>query len=701
MPSSSTLSTTNSRGVSDSSDEIRSSRNHASIETVAPGVAYLTTVFVNTYFVGEPGGPWVLVDTGLPPFAAAVRRAASERYGPDARPAAIILTHGHFDHSGAALELAEVWGVPIYAHPLELPYLTGRSDYPPQDPTVGGAIAFLSRFFPHSGSNLGSWIRPLPADGTVPGLPDWQWLHTPGHTPGHVSLLREADGVLLAGDAVTTMDLDSWSAQATERQEVQRPPTPLTTNWEAARVSVRSLAERMPSVVAAGHGIPIHGPQATVQLQDLAARFTPPPNGRYSVEPAYADQMGLVSVPPPVPDALPAQLAAVGALGLGAVAYQKWSQRGDSGLSGRPRLKPLQEQVIVITGASSGIGLATARAAVRAGASVVVASRSAPALQQLEQELSARGPGKAFGVVCDVSNETEVRQLARAAIDRFGGFDTWINNAGVSIYGKLEEVARDDMRQLFEINFWGVVHGSLAALEHLKTRPGGGTIINLGSALSERVIPLQGTYCASKFAVRGFTDALRMEVEKSGYPVSLTLVKPAAIDTPYVQHAKNYLSDEPKNPPPVYAPEVVAEVILHCAVTPERDRYAGGAAAAFGWMEKLMPRPTDKIMGAALFDQQHSGEPARPRGSGSLYQPSGPALRERGGYEGKVLETSPYDRIKGHRGALGWAALGATLLAAVLLAPSSSKQPSWRREASRFPAGLPAGNRDASPFRWK
>jgi NAD(P)-dependent dehydrogenase (short-subunit alcohol dehydrogenase family) len=333
--------------------------------------------------------------------------------------------------------------------------------------------------------------------------------------------------------------------------------------------------------------------------------------------------------------------------------------------SAKPHLKPLAQQVIVITGATSGIGLATARAAARAGANLVVAARSAEDVERLERELSATT--QALGVACDVADEDDVRNLARRAVERFGGFDTWINNAGVSIYGRIEDVDVTDMRQLFETNYWGVVNGSLAALDHLKHR--GGAIINLGSALSERVIPLQGTYCASKFAVRGFTDALRIEVEKSGYPVSVTLIKPAAIDTPYVAHAKNYLPQEPKNPPPVYAPDVVAEVILHCAVTPERDRYAGGAAAGFGWLEKLLPRATDKVMEAVFFDQQQKGEPARPRGDASLYHPSGPSLQERGGYEGMVLEVSPYDKVKNHRGALGWLALGAGVVAATLLFP--------------------------------
>jgi len=331
--------------------------------------------------------------------------------------------------------------------------------------------------------------------------------------------------------------------------------------------------------------------------------------------------------------------------------------------AGAPALKPLKEQVIVITGASSGIGLATARAAARAGAKVVAAARSQEAIESLERELTRSG-AEAMGVVCDVSKEEDVHRLARVAVDRFGGFDTWVNNAGVSIYGRIEEVALADMRQLFETNFWGVVYGSRVALEHLKER--GGALINLGSALSERSIPLQGIYSASKFAVRGFTDALRMEVEKAGYPVSVTLIKPAAIDTPYVQHAKNYMDEAPKNPPPVYAPEVVVDTILRAATHPERDLYAGSASAGFALMEKIMPRATDRGMEATLFDVQKSGRPAGPIEDHSLYEPSEPELRERGGYPGKVFEHSPYTWMQTAPGALGLALIGASLVAATV-----------------------------------
>ncbi len=300
------------------------SPGHAALDTFAPGVARVPVVFVNAYLVGEPGGPWVLVDTGLPGAAGRVREAAKARFGKGARPVGIVLTHGHFDHAGNAAALADEWGVPIYAHPLELPYLTGRSDYAPGDPTPGGAISFLSRFFPSSGYDFGARVRELPSDGSIPGVSDWRWIHTPGHTAGHVSLFREIDGTLLAGDALTTMDLDSWGSQVTREQEFCRPPTPLTPDWDAAEASIAELARLAPRTVGAGHGTPIHT-GAAPGMAALAASVRRPPKARYSRQPALADATGIVSVPPPVADPLPVRFAlgALGALALAVVLRRK------------------------------------------------------------------------------------------------------------------------------------------------------------------------------------------------------------------------------------------------------------------------------------------------------------------------------------------------------------------------------------------
>ena len=304
------------------------------------------------------------------------------------------------------------------------------------------------------------------------------------------------------------------------------------------------------------------------------------------------------------------------------------------------KLKKLAKQVIVITGASSGIGLVTARMAAKRGARLVLNARNEEVLRQITEEINATG-GEAVYVAGDVGKFEDVRRVADEAVRRFGGFDTWVNNAGVSIYGHALDQSLQDQRRLFDTNYWGVVHGSMIACGHLRTR--GGALINIGSVLSDRAIPIQGTYCASKHAVKGYTDALRMEVEEEGIPISVTLIKPSAIDTPYLQHAKNLLPVEPLNPPPVYAPETVAEVILHCAENPERDVYVGGAGKALSAAGYYAPRITDKVMEATMFDLQKSDQPRSANKKDSLHAPSDDGL-ERGGYPGHVAESSAYTR---------------------------------------------------------
>ena len=274
---------------------------------IAPGVAWLDCSLVNVFLVGRPGtGPWALVDAGMPTSAPKILRAAEQLFG-EQPPAAIVLTHGHFDHRGSVGQLLECWDVPVYAHRLELPYLTGRSDYPPQDPTVGGgALAMIgSRFFPKRGIDLGEQVQALPMHGDVPGMQGWRWIHTPGHTPGHVSFYRESDGVLIAGDAFVTQHQESLiSALTHQPKEVCRPPAYFTPDWQAARRSVEALAALRPQVAATGHGIPMDGTEMQQQLDNLARNFGHyvPADGRYVRQPAVADETGVVALPPPVAD---------------------------------------------------------------------------------------------------------------------------------------------------------------------------------------------------------------------------------------------------------------------------------------------------------------------------------------------------------------------------------------------------------------
>lgn len=305
----------------------------------------------------------------------------------------------------------------------------------------------------------------------------------------------------------------------------------------------------------------------------------------------------------------------------------------------KPKLKRLEDQVMVITGGTSGIGLATAKRAARRGARVVLCSRNDAELRETVDAIAQRG-GTARSVVADVANQEEVERLATTAIEEFGAIDTWVNNAGVSFFGRLTEVAVEDMRQLFEVNFWGTVYGARAAVARL--RGSGGALINVGSVVSDRAIPLQGAYSASKHAVKGFTDALRMELEEEGAPISVTLIKPSTIDTPYFEHAKNYMSVEPKPPAPVYAPEVVANAILRAAEHPVRDITIGGGGRLITALGTALPRLTDFYMERAMFSGQRSDTAATER-AGNLYAP-GAGGRERGGYAGHVMQSSVYTR---------------------------------------------------------
>jgi short-subunit dehydrogenase len=271
--------------------------------------------------------------------------------------------------------------------------------------------------------------------------------------------------------------------------------------------------------------------------------------------------------------------------------------------------------------------------------------------------------GEAMEVPTDVSKEDQVNRLAARAVERFGGFDTWVNNAGVSIYGDLLDISLEDQRQLFETNFWGLVHGCRAAVPHLLER--GGALINIGSVVSDQAMPIQGAYSASKHAVKGYTDALRIELKKRDAPISITLIKPSAIDTPYKEHAKNYLEVEPENPPPVYAPDIVAEAILRCAEHPEREVVVGGGGKMLILMGKISPDLADAYMKTFVYRQQQSNRLAGARNE-SLYRPGGEG-RERGGYSGHVFESSVYTKAAFHPMVSGAVALGAGLFLAGML----------------------------------
>ena len=325
------------------------------------------------------------------------------------------------------------------------------------------------------------------------------------------------------------------------------------------------------------------------------------------------------------------------------------------------RQKPLDQQTIVITGATSGIGLATAKGAAARGAAIVLAARTEEALKTVASEITAEG-GRAVFIVADVGDEGQVQAVVDKALDAFGGFDTWINAAGVGVYGELMDLPTDEHRHLFQTNYWGVVYGSKAAVRHFETREGGGTLINVGSINSDFAIPLLGAYAASKHAVKGFTDALRMELKHARAPVQITLIKPSGIGTPFSEHARNHTDNEPQVAPPVYAPEVVARAILHTVTHPVRSVTVGGAGRVMVGSAQFMPHLMDRFFGWSMPKVQQSDAPKTPgdnlfegRSEGRLYRAQGPG-------RGFSTYTTAVNRPLLSAGLLGIAAAGVLVL---------------------------------------
>ncbi|MFQ1002108.1 SDR family oxidoreductase [Modestobacter sp. SSW1-42] len=296
-------------------------------------------------------------------------------------------------------------------------------------------------------------------------------------------------------------------------------------------------------------------------------------------------------------------------------------------------LRPLDQQVVVITGASSGIGLVTARRAAQRGAAVVVAARNAEALDQLAEEIRAAG-GRALPVVADVGRQEDVARIAAAALAEFGRFDTWVNNAGVSIFGEIPQVSIEDMHRVFDTVYWGVVYGCLQAVEHYRARGGAGAIVNVGSLFGDRSTPIQSTYASAKHAVHGFTDALRVELAHEEDPISVTLVHPGRIDTPYNEHAQAYTEAQPAHRGMVYPPEAVADAVLGAAEHPVRDVYVGSQAKVVQLAGALLPRTVDAIMSWYMWPTQLDlDRRAVPREDSALWH-AGYGGQERGSHVG-------------------------------------------------------------------
>ncbi|WP_374513822.1 SDR family oxidoreductase [Brevundimonas sp.] len=314
----------------------------------------------------------------------------------------------------------------------------------------------------------------------------------------------------------------------------------------------------------------------------------------------------------------------------------------------KANLKPLNQQAIVVTGATSGIGLAVARRAARAGACVFLIARGESDLKALCEELQATGARVAWAVA-DVADYDALAGAAEKCRRLFGGFDTWVNNAGVSIFGPIRETTLEDQRRLFETNYWGVVNGSLVAVEHLRERPDGGAIINVGSILSDAPVPIQGVYSASKHAVKGFTNALRMELMREQAPITVSLVKPAAIDTPYNRHARNLTGQAMQNPQPVYASHVVADTILYCASHPIREITVGGGGRLIASFYAALPGVAEPLFArfapSLMRDRRSAWEPS----DDGLYDPTEDGLDEEVYYP-MVRQFSALAEVRKHPG---------------------------------------------------
>jgi short-subunit dehydrogenase len=286
----------------------------------------------------------------------------------------------------------------------------------------------------------------------------------------------------------------------------------------------------------------------------------------------------------------------------------------------RKRLKPLREQVIVITGGSSGNGLATAREAVRRGAAVVLAARNERALKDIARDLKRSG-GRVAICAIDVAEQGAADRIAEVASQAFGGFDTWVNDAAVTSYGTLEQLGMDEQRRIFDVNYFGMLQGCLTAVNHFRAR-GGGAIINVGSVLSDRALIKQPAYCAAKAAVRALTESVRMDVEREGLSISVTLIKPSGIHTPFPEHGRNHMDSPPRTPQIIYGPELVADAILFAAEHPRRQIYVGGYGFALSLLARMFPRITDIIMERVMVGTQQSDEDAGdPRARDNLFEP--------------------------------------------------------------------------------
>jgi len=336
-------------------------------------------------------------------------------------------------------------------------------------------------------------------------------------------------------------------------------------------------------------------------------------------------------------------------------------------------MRPIQDQVIVITGGSSGIGRATALKAAQRGAKVVVAARSREALAAATREIEAAG-GRAMAVPIDVTDYAAVEALGERAVRRFGRIDTWVNDAGTSVYGEFLDIAPDEFREVIAVDLLGTIHGCRVALRQMRNQPDGGTIVNISSEAGVRAVPLQTAYCAAKFGVDGFSEALRTEIEHNGWPVNLTVIRPASIDTPFFRHARSKMGVEPKPIPPVYDPAIAADAILYAATHPVRDLPVGGANAAISAVETVAPRLLDAGLARVGYQTQESDRPTRPGEPDNLFAPVPGPGAVRGGYGGRSFSVTTWLDTHPNIKWAAWASMALAALAAFERSRTQSRE---------------------------
>ncbi len=307
--------------------------------------------------------------------------------------------------------------------------------------------------------------------------------------------------------------------------------------------------------------------------------------------------------------------------------------------------KPLSDQVVVLMGASSGIGRATASAFAERGARVVCAARNARGLDTLVTDITGRG-GTAFAVPTDITDPAAVRALVQAAEERFGRIDTWVNVAGVAVFGRVEDITDEEFERVLRVNFLGHVYGVRAVLPALR-RAGGGSVIGVSSVEGVRAVPLHAPYTASKFALRGFYDCLRMELAQEGAPITVTTILPGPIDTPFFEHSRSKIGALPKPPPPVYAPEIVAAGIVHAATHPRREIPIGGAAVGFFLGQRISPALTDALLSLRRLGARPFHNTLPDNGIDNVDSAVDEAGQVHGSHPGRVLQRSAFTRLFG------------------------------------------------------